>query len=820
MWAANLAGMFSRQLLSVLAAYAVCLSASALAQSPSHTIQPNGTARPPNADGYYQALRGASPTGEGIQVKDFTLARQGGNFHFTQGSFYFYAPVDGKVTGAVFLGNGHFDLTPKDASERHSLSLLNKSGVMAQDFTTLVLRFTDGTDAEVRKASSGVGGPTPAAAGSAATELAHGLRNKLHDNFDLRILNDVLTPEADANNNQYFLASFRMGGTFTGRNVLFVVDPEESPDEVELSTWNDEGSQTWVGYRMQDARGATGQPIRITTERLDVSFEKSGTLHGSAETTFHVERGGMRVVQLDLYPTLRVSGVFSETGAPLDFVQEDKHDDPQFAVILPTAATSGSTVRVLTQYSGPDAIRHDGDGMYYLMSGARDSWYPAGGGSLGNFTDFHMTFHLPKGLQIVATGKQVSQEKEPGGGQKVVWDSGEPIAVAGFNLGNFVADSTKTPSGFDVQAYANVDVPDDVKPMLIYLDDHPGVHVALGNLSTIPALKGEVAQGSAAIQVYTDFFGKLPYDHVALTEQGACNYGQSWPMLVYLPYCGFWDSTIQEQLGLLGQNRSYWQNVTAHEVAHQWWGQLVGFSNYRDQWMSEGFADFSVSLYLAATNKTLNEFREFWEEQHKNLVSKNAQGVRPIDVGALTMGYRVANEKTGNIYQDLIYSKGAYVMHMLQVMYWTPEQGDAPFKRSMQTFVKEYSGKPATTEDLKASFERTMPKWLDLQGNGKLDWFFNEYIYGTELPHYDISSDFTTADGESSVHLKVTQANVSKDFLMMVPVYLQLADGRTVRLLNLSMKGDMTFDRTLKIGKLPAAPKKMLLNYNADVLSD
>jgi aminopeptidase N len=225
-------------------------------------------------------------------------------------------------------------------------------------------------------------------------------------------------------------------------------------------------------------------------------------------------------------------------------------------------------------------------------------------------------------------------------------------------------------------------------------------------------------------------------------------------------------------------------------------------------------------LYLAATNKNLDEFHDFWNEQHKNLVEKNRFGVRPIDVGPLTMGERVSNEKTGNVYQSLIYSKGAYVMHMLQIMYWTPQQGDGPFKHSMQTFVQEYAGKAASTEDLKASFERTMPRWVDLRHNGKLDWFFNEYVYGTELPHYEISSEFTTADGETTVHFKVTQSNVSKDFLMLVPLYLQMADGRTVRILNLGMEGDRVSDHTVKLGKLPAPAKKLLLNYNQDVLSD
>jgi len=185
------------------------------------------------------------------------------------------------------------------------------------------------------------------------------------------------------------------------------------------------------------------------------------------------------------------------------------------------------------------------------------------------------------------------------------------------------------------------------------------------------------------------------------------------------------------------------------------------------------------------------------------------------------MGYRVNTDKTGDfVAQKLIYSKGAYILHMLQIMYWTSQQGDSLFKHSMQTFVQEYAGKAASTEDLKASFERTMPRWLDLRHDGKLDWFFNEYVYGTELPHYEMTSEFTTVDGETSVHVRLTQSNVSKDFLMPVPVYLQLADGRTVRVFNLGMEGDMTSEHTIKLGRLPSPAKKLLLNYNYDVLSD
>jgi aminopeptidase N len=347
--------------------------------------------------------------------------------------------------------------------------------------------------------------------------------------------------------------------------------------------------------------------------------------------------------------------------------------------------------------------------------------------------------------------------------------------------------------------------------------------MSVGNLSTVQALPNEVSQGLAAIQIYSNFFGKLPYDHVALTEQTACNFGQSWPMLVYLPICGFWDKTVQHQLGLLDYDESYWREVTPHEVSHQWWGQLVGFKSYRDQWMSEGFANFSVGIFLLNTSPNMDLYRAFWKEQQKNLLQKNAQGKRPIDVGSLTMGSRVSNEKNGDVYQLLIYSKGAYVLHMLEMMYWTPgpDNGETAFKNSMQQFVKDYSGKAATTEEWKASMEKTMPSWMDLRHDGKLDWFFDEYVYGTELPHYAVTSDFSVdADGATSAHVKLTQSNVSDKFVMRIPIYLQMANGNTVRMANVAIHGSSTIDHVFPLGKLPSPAKSVLVNYNADVLSD
>jgi aminopeptidase N len=342
---------------------------------------------------------------------------------------------------------------------------------------------------------------------------------------------------------------------------------------------------------------------------------------------------------------------------------------------------------------------------------------------------------------------------------------------------------------------------------------------AMGTMSTRPMLPVELSQGTVAAQIYESYFGKLPFDHLALTQQPACNYGQSWPMLVYLPICGFWDSTVQHQLGLRPDDQ-YWKTVTAHEVAHQWWGHTVGFMSYRDQWMSEGFADASASIFLQATRKTPNDFRDYWKQLKVQLTEKNADGFRPIDVGPVTMGFRLSSPKTGwGIYQNLVYPKGAYILHMVRMMMWTQKSGDDAFRAMMQDFTATYRLKVATTEDFKAMVERHMTPEMDLDHNQRMDWFFNEYVYGTDLPHYHFENQITANADGVSLHVKLTQANVPDSFKMVVPIYLELGDGRVVRMGEITMLGDGTLDKTVQLPKPPAPIKRAMIDYMHDVLA-
>ena len=143
---------------------------------------------------------------------------------------------------------------------------------------------------------------------------------------------------------------------------------------------------------------------------------------------------------------------------------------------------------------------------------------------------------------------------------------------------------------FLVQSYANEEPPDMLRPLV--------GRAALGTLSTVSLMKKPLAETELAVGLYTDYFGPVPYHRLAMAQQTACTFGQSWPQLVWLPICSFFDTTQRHQFGLDFRDRGYWKIVAPHEVAHQWWGHTVGFNSYRDQWMSEGFAELSASLYL------------------------------------------------------------------------------------------------------------------------------------------------------------------------------------------------------------------------------
>src|SRR4029077_4318712 len=238
--------------------------------------------------------------------------------------------------------------------------------------------------------------------------------------------------------------------------------------------------------------------------------------------------------------------------------------------------------------------------------------------------------------------------------------------------------------------------------------------------------------------------------------------------------------------------------------------------------MSEGFSDMSASLYLSFTEKDQKKVIKFWNDERELLLEKDAQGFRAIDVGPLTMGYRANNSRTGSsITRRLIYPKGAYVLHMVRMMMWDPRTGDKLFKETMQDFVNTYRGKAATTEDFKAALEKHMTPQMDIEGNHRLDWFFNEYVYGTELPSYKFDSNFSTdPDGTTVLNFHIIQSNVDGKFAMLVPIYLEFEDGRVIMAARAPIVGSATFSDKIPLKGLKTMPRRAMINYHNDILAN
>ena len=184
----------------------------------------------------------------------------------------------------------------------------------------------------------------------------------------------------------------------------------------------------------------------------------------------------------------------------------------------------------------------------------------------------------------------------------------------------------------------------------------------------------------------------------------------------------FLDSTQRfNLLGLDTRFTAFIQEITPHEVAHQWWGHMVGWSSYRDQWLSEGFSDFSASIYLQTVEKDLGRFLYFWETTRKTILEQNRFGVRPNDAGPIWMGLRLNTHKTPEAYNRLVYGKGAFVLHMLRQMMYDRQTGDERFIAMMRDFVQTHLHQNASGQSFQRVVEKHMQPAWDLDGNGSMD---------------------------------------------------------------------------------------------------
>ncbi len=780
-----------------------------------------------NSDPIYRQLRNIG-LGDTFRFDDFTLHLDTGTFHFQKGTLTLLNPVNGIVTGAIFTGEGHFNLKAVTVLDGAELKRRSGSPEADEDFTDVVFRFTGGERQEflggtkekvetphdaitifdhwkekVRKRSEVPQGFTE--------YLLHG---ETMDNVDADLLAAVYTPSHPPFVNAYIHGKKHKDLRFFIRTRVGALPQLDSPEEVVLLNYDQEAMDDGVWYLAHvqpeyanhQASSAEDRRLFATSAyKIETIISRNDHLFSTANISFQPLLAGERVLKFALLPNLRVSRVMDDHPQDIYYVQESRKEDGSFYVILPQATEAGKQYSITVQYEGDKVLESAGDGSFYVR--ARSSWYPNLNG-FGEHALYDLTFKVPKKYKVISIGKLKDESVEQDYAV-THWVTPVPVAVAGFNYGNYqkleLADEK---AGFKISGYYLTELPDNLSHFSI-----------LRTMAPKSMTKYALEQTRAQLQLCNFFFGKIPYDEISVTEQPDFNFGQSWPNLVYLPISAYTDSTQRWMMfgNINNKFTGFVQEVTPHEVAHQWWGHAVGWASYHDQWLSEGFAEFSAGLFLqqAVAGDWRNDYVEFWNRLRKRILEKNNYGIAPNDAGPLWMGLRLSSPKTSDAYQNVTYPKGAYVLQMLRSVMYSPQDGDKPFIAMMHDFVESHGDKPASTESLKAIVQKHMSKTMDLAGNGRIDWFFNEWVYGTQIPKYHFDYQVSPADGgKVNLHMTITQSEVDDQFLMLVPVFADFGKGM-VRIGQLGIKGNSS--RSVDV-PLPMQPKKVALNAYKDIL--
>ena len=457
------------------------------------------------------------------------------------------------------------------------------------------------------------------------------LHGETMDNVDADLLAAVYNPDHPPFVNAYIHGRNHKDMRFFMRTRVGALPQLDSPEEVALINYDQGAMDDGVWYLAHlrseyvERHASSSEDRRLFATRgykIETIISKNDHLFSTATISFEPLLAGERVLKFGLLPALRVSAV--RLGAQeIPFIQESRTEDGSFYVVLPAGAKAGSEVSLTIEYAGDKVIDNAGGGTFAI--GARESWFP----SLNAFSDratFDLTFKVPKRYLLVSVGKLDKSWTEENAAA-THWVSDIPLAVAGFNYGEFTKkDRRDDATGYLIEAYATKEVPDYLR----------GASQAI-NLTPLAMAQNAIVDAQNSIRIFDQYFGRIPYGRIAITQQPQFNFGQSWPSLVYLPVSAFLDATQRWQL--MGRNAfrfaDFVDEVIPHEVSHQWWGHAVGWETYHDQWLSEGFADFSAGLFLqqAVAGDWRKDYIEFWDRLQKRIVEKNNFGIAPNDAG-------------------------------------------------------------------------------------------------------------------------------------------------------------------------------------------
>jgi len=792
------------------------------------------------------------------KVRGASLNRPGVQISLDDGMIGFTQDVMGRITGAFFEGEGEILLTPPNEVERRSMSLFTGMAILEERFATAYFRFNDDLLKELRPDLREAEekqeffdrwkDTAKNLAGADAMRLLLTFSRLLPVNGGPAELTGL---PSESSSDRFLHA--RVQGTKLGVfDVYFdsTISEQIQVGQAKAASNGETYYDVWTSFALPQARSvsekADATPLargeserggRVALRKFTITTEvlPPKKIRAKAIVQCEVRQGGGRALLFELSRFLQIESLKLD-GEPMEFIHNPALEGTELArrgndvvaVIMPQPLTAGQKFAMEFVYSG-EVLAEAGSGLLYV--GARGTWYPNRGMEMA---DFDLQFSYPPEWTLVATGKKAPYATESiaqvSGEETSRWISDRPIPLAGFNLGKYREARAKA-GDVDVETYATQGVEKDFAgPQIEVIPEirTPGVRppqVVVPQQPTPAKNEVSVLEAAArAIDYFAARFGPFPYSHLALTQMPG-HESQGWPGLVYLSSYGFLNQQQREQLHYGAPRLLLLESIPAHETAHQWWGDLVPWDTYRDQWYSEGLADYCALMMLQ--DKNPEGFRQVMDFYRHQLVEKNKDDMAPMDAGPVTLGTRLLSSKFPGGYDAISYGRGAWLFHMLRAMLKdTADQekghkagggeADEPFMRALRKVRQRYEGRPVSTRELLDVFAEDLPPALRYEGKKSLDWFWSGWINGTSLPKLELKGVRFTLKGTASVVSgTILQKDAPADLVTSVPVYAVLGAKQMVLLGRVFADGEESPFRL----SAPSGARKIVLDPYGTVLT-
>jgi hypothetical protein len=674
-----------------------------------------------------------------------------------EGTVYLVECDDG-VTGLVLIGRGELRFSPTSAAERGQVKLFSGNDTLTSPFEEAYIRLSP-SDYQKRVTTASLTDSAPQERLTRRALDVFARESNRSFNVDLQDLSaDAwhLLPPADD-----FLAEV---DTRRFDTLTYTRSSQQAED---ITLFRRKDRRTIALYPSVAKLAARGRFYSDDALRdydvLDYSIDATvdperQSIQGRARLTIRVRSTALSNVFLRLNEALTVTGVTSVEYGRLLYLRIRGQNN--VLVNLPRLLPQDSDLTLVVTYEGRvpsqdldvDAVSVLGDAQEQTVQEATDPafllsnrafWYPQN--PVPDYATASLRITVPQGWTCIASGQPVPTSSVVSlndimrDGKMFEFKASEPLRYLAFVVARFTrVGEASLPLSEPFASSAGVD----------------RVPVAVEAQSSQRFRGRNVTQQVEDImRFYASIVGDVPYKSttVALLESDLPG-GHSPGYFV----------VIKNPLGL---SNAGWRNdpasfenfpefFLAHELAHQWWGQAVGWKNYHEQWLSEGFAQYFAALYAQKTRgdrtffEMLRQFRRW--------------SLEDSDQGPVHLGYRLGLVK-GNVrvFRALVYNKGAAVLHMLRRLL-----GDDTFFAGLRRFYADRRYQKAGTEDLERA--------LEAESGRVLDRFFERWIYGTDVPRIRYSSTV----GNGVVNVRFEQA-ADLVFDLPVTVTITYANGRT-----------------------------------------